>query len=98
MSLTTMWNKLCCRIAGHPGVCREWEWLGTRPRWEERTDAWTCIRCQTDIPNPDSTLPRYATNRPHMPMEMVEMINASVDKFGPERVRIRAHGDTYHPR
>lgn len=94
------WFKRCqCFVTGHPGVYREWEWRPMVSQWQERHDAWTCIRCAHEVVTPAPTIPTYSVARPHMDARLIELVNLYVDEHGAERLRVRG-GDpaTRQPR
>lgn len=86
-------TRLWCKLFGHPGVYRQWEWSGLRPHWQERSDAWTCARCGMDVSAVDTAHRRvrwYRMARPVMSPDVVEQVNQAIEQFGVEFVRIRA--------
>lgn len=93
------WARLYCRIMGHPGVFREWEWKPTQPQWQERQDAWTCIQCQSEFPSVPLGATSYIVSRPIMDTNFIDHVNDAVEAYGEHAVRIRA-GDpqTRQPR
>lgn len=90
---------LQCMLFGHSGVFREWEWKPTAPQWQERQDAWTCIRCRAELSEIPSGKPSYMVARPILDATVIEHINKVVDEYGESSVRIRS-GDpsTRHSR
>lgn len=93
------WRRVQCRMTGHPGVFREWEWKPTRPQWQERDDAWICVRCGTELPAIPLGATTYLVARPVLDAGVITQINQAVEAYGPDAVRIRA-GDpaTRQPR
>lgn len=83
-------RHLQCMLFGHPGVFREWEWKPTAPLWKERQDAWTCIRCQSELIDIPVGKPSYMVTRPIMNATIIEHINKAVDEHGASSVRIRS--------
>lgn len=93
------WQRWYCRMTGHPGVFREWEWKPTHPQWRERQDAWTCIRCRAEVPSVPLGSIEYFVARPLMDSRLIDQINHAVEQYGTESVRIRAgNPDTRQPR
>lgn len=92
-----MWSywfsRLRCVIGGHPGVVREWEWLGTDPQWKERQDAWMCIQCGKEFFSVPKGVTSYISARPHMDTRLVDHVNHAIDTHGIGAVRVRATGD-----
>lgn len=86
-------NRIRCLITSHPGVVREWEWLGTNPQWKERQDMWTCIRCGKEFTTVPTGATSYISSRPHMDRHVVDFVNTVVEEHGIESVRVRALGD-----
>lgn len=82
--------KLLCRLFGHPGVFRQWEWLPTAPQWKLRVDAWTCIRCESDVMEVASNTICYVVDRPQLDSPAVDLINRTIDSAGIDHVRVRA--------
>lgn len=60
------------------------------PHWREREDMWTCLRCRADLPAIPLGRTSYMVARPYMETRVISEINAAVDRYGAERVRIRA--------
>lgn len=87
-------RRMLCRIVGHPGVYRQWEWYANNPMWVERTDAWSCIRCEADIPTPPTTLPHYKVARPTLTADMIDHVNEVIEEHGPFAVRLRGGDPT----
>lgn len=77
--MMAFWSRLRCRISGHPGVFRRWEWRLSAPGWKEVTDQWTCIRCEQEMLDIPSTMPRYRVRRPFMDASLVDWINRTVE-------------------
>lgn len=92
-----MWSywfsRFRCLLTGHPGVVREWEWLGTDPQWKERHDAWMCIRCGKEFLAIPPNTTSYISARPHMDSRLVDYVNHAIDEHGIASVRVRATGD-----
>jgi hypothetical protein len=85
-------RRMYCRVFGHSGFYREWEWSGRYPAWKERDDAWTCIRCHREVSSPREGAMLYRVPRPVLDPKVVEIINTLTDteQIEPERIRIRA--------
>jgi hypothetical protein len=94
-----LWRWLQCRVTGHPGVFRQWEWKPAAPQWREREDAWTCIRCDAEFPSIPLGATSYIVARPYMDATVITQINRAVESYGDQAVRVRA-GDpnTRQPR
>lgn len=90
LRLRAWWTRLRCRVFGHTGVFRQWEWKPTHPQWKERTDAWTCVRCGEDVLTGAETLPQFHAPRPYLSPEVIEYVNLAITEYGDEAVRIRA--------
>lgn len=82
-------RRLQCRLFGHPGVFREWEWRPTSPEWKERDDAWTCIRCRGEMSEVPAGSTSYLVARPALVPSLIGHVNTMVERFGVERIRIR---------
>lgn len=95
----SFFRRLQCRVLGHPGVFREWEWKPSQPQWTEREDAWTCVRCLSELSQIPLGATSYLVARPIMEPGVIAQINAAVDTHGAHAVRVRA-GDpeTRQPR
>lgn len=89
MRIQELFSRVWCWLVGHAGVYRQWEWSSTKPTWTERTDAWTCIRCDADIETPDPRLPRYAADRPYLTPDIIAMVNRAEDTYEGAQIRIR---------
>lgn len=57
------WFRLGCKLFGHLGLVRQWEWRKSTNMWSQRP-IWTCVRCQHDIENPPVGVQLYAMMRP----------------------------------
>lgn len=90
MPFFNMIARLRCRVFGHPGVYRQWEWTAMRPEWRERSDAWTCVHCMADIVDVERSMPRYHMKRPVMDPDMIDILNHAIEKYGVENVRLRS--------
>lgn len=95
----SFFRRVQCKFFGHPGVFREWEWKPASPQWKERDDAWTCIRCRSDLLKVPHRAISYIVARPFLDAAVIEHINKAVDTYGESFVRIRS-GDpsTRHSR
>jgi len=83
-------QRLQCKIFGHPGVFREWEWKANHPQWKEREDAWTCIRCLSELEQLPLGVLSYFVSRPLMDRGVIDRINAAIEMYGANAVRVRA--------
>mgnify|MGYP003329880418 FL=1 len=88
------WRRLQCRFFGHPGVFREWEWKPVTPQWQERQDAWTCIRCHSEFPSIPLGVSSYIVARPVMDANFITHVNEAIEAYGEHAVRIRAGDPT----